>query len=408
VLVEIEEVNADLLRRLERNNPASLPNQYIVIYNYKNDELYSSEGTNVIPLDTAFLNKVRLQNEVKFTYKNYEALGFLYTEKYERYTVIAAATDVYGLDALRNLRNVLLITLGASAVFVSILGWIYAGRVLRPISKIVSNVAKITEVNLTERLDEGKKYDELGQLAATFNKMLSRLQSAFAAQKNFIANASHEIKTPITVMSAEIEVSLLQDRSKEHYVQVLRSVLGGLKALNKLSSQLLLLAQTTADQPLQLSTFLRIDDILWLLKDELLKGFPNYWIDINLDMALVHESLQIHGDEELLKVAILNLMDNGCKYSPDNHVTINLSSPRSGILKLEFVNAGAGIDPSIQEKIFEPFYRGVPGKQIKGFGIGLSLVHRIIQLHHGTIHVKSTAGLQTVFTVELPSGFKSL
>jgi signal transduction histidine kinase len=402
VLVEVEEVNANLLRRMERNNPASLPNQYIAIYSQNNDELYSSDGTTILPIDTILLSRIRLKNEIHFNHENYEVIGMLFTEKNERLTVVAAATDVYGLDALQNLRNVLFVTFSISVVLVSILGWIYSGKVLSPISKIVQNVGNITEANLNERLDEGNKNDELGKLAATFNEMLERLQRAFSAQKSFISNASHEIKTPITVMTAEIEVALLQERNKEQYVQVLKSVLGGLKGLNRLSTQLLLLAQTSAERSSAGFATVRIDDILWELKDELTKAFPTYIIDLSFNINLNHEALQIEGDEQLLKVAILNLMDNGCKYSEDHHVTLKLDSEKGKSITVDFINNGHGIEPDVIDKIFDPFFRGEAGKKVKGFGIGLSLASRIIQLHKGTIHVESVPYQKTIFSITLP------
>jgi signal transduction histidine kinase len=400
--MEVEEVNADLLRRMERNNPASLPSQFIVIFNYKNEELYSSEGTKMIPVDTVLLNKIRLNQELKFTYANFEAVGFLFTDKYDRFTVVAAARDVYGLDALENLRDVLIITLLVSAVLISILGWIYAGKVLRPITKIVNEVSNITEVNLDRRLSEGNQKDELSQLARTFNRMLKRLQDAFASQKNFIANASHEIKTPITAMSSEIEVALLLDRNKEYYVTALKSVLSGLKGLNKLSSQLLLLAQTSADQPEKNFTLLRVDDILWEIKEEITKTHPEYHIDIQLELGLEHESLQIKGDEQLVKVVILNLIDNGCKYSIDNRVEITLQAKEGKEIAAAFTNASTEIDPNTIERIFEPFYRGKNNKKVKGSGIGLSLVQRIMNLHGGRIDVTLPADGKTRFIIAFP------
>jgi signal transduction histidine kinase len=407
VLVEVEEVNAELLRRMERNNPASLPNQYIVIYNYKNEVLYSSEGKDVIQADTTLLNNIRLQKEIKFKSLDYELLGFLYTEGYERYTVIAGATDVYGRDALNNLRNVLIITFGISMIFVSILGWFFAGKVLSPISKIVNDVDKITAVNLSQRLEEGNKKDELGKLAATFNKMLERLQAAFSAQKNFIANASHEIKTPITIMKAEVDVALLQEREKSQYVKVLQSVVGGLQGLNKLSTQLLLLAQTSAEESAASFSMIRIDDILWEMKEELLRAFPEYEVAIDFDLKVNDQLLQIRGDEQLVKAAILNLMDNACKYSDDKKVIISLHTRDKSSIIIKFINNGPGIEPDSLSRIFEPFYRGPAGKKVKGFGIGLSLVSRIVKIHGGLITVDSVPFQKTIFTIELPASNRS-
>jgi signal transduction histidine kinase len=402
LLVEVEEVNADLLRRMEQNNPASLPNQYIVIYSYKNQILYSSDGQALIPVDTTLLNRIRLEKEVEFTTPGFEAIGFLFTSRFDRYTIVAAATDVYGLDALNNLRNVLLVTFIISTVLVSFLGWIFAGRVLSPIAKIVGEVSNITEENLDRRLNAGSNKDELSMLATTFNSMLERLQSAFTSQKSFIANASHEIKTPITVMSGEIEVTLLHDRDKQYYVKILRSVLQGLKGLNRLSNQLLLLAQTSADHPRKNLRSLRVDDILWELKEELQKLHPEYQIEIEFPDTISHDSLVITCDEQLLRAALMNLMENGCKYSDDKHVIINLQAQTPEIV-LQFVNTGTGISPESIDRIFDPFVRATSDKRIKGFGIGLSLVKRIVQLHGGTIHVESTPHESTIFSLRLPT-----
>jgi signal transduction histidine kinase len=402
VLKDVKEVNAELLRRMEKNNPASLPNQYIVIYNEKDEELYRSMGPGVIENDHAILNSIRQQKNLRFHYNNYEVLGFEFNEQPETLTILAAATDVYGLDALKNLRNILIITFCISIVFVSILGWVYAGKVLKPISQIVQEVGNITEANLDQRLDEGNQKDELSQLARTFNLMLGRLQGSFASQKNFIANASHEIKTPLTVMSGEIEVTLLQERNKEYYVNVLRSVLTGLRGLNSLSTQLLVLAQTSADQPSKNFKALRVDDTLWDIKDEFMKIHNNYIINILFDINLNHESLVIHGDEQLIKIALSNLTDNACKYSDNHEVTINLKSTAPGNIAIEFVNSGPGIAPTELQKIFAPFFRGKNHNKVKGFGIGLSLVHRIAKLHRGDVAVSSAEGRQTSFTITFP------
>lgn len=402
VLTDVKEVNADLLRRMERNNPASLPNQFIIIYNNRNEMLYSSDTPPVISLNANLLSEIRMRKEVMYREGKFEVLGFLFKGQNDRFTVVAAATDVYGLDAIHNLRNVILITFLASMILVIILGWIFAGRVLRPISEIVKQVSNITEINLSRRLDEGNKRDELSRLAQTFNRMLGRLQSAFVAQKNFIANASHEIKTPITVMTAEIEVSLLSTRDEAYYTKTLRSVLGGLKGLNRLSTRLLILAQTSSDQPELNFSAIRIDDILWEMKAELIKAFPEYTVDIDLGINLNADALSIEGDEQLIRVAILNMMDNGCKYSDTHRVQVFVDFYDDEFLQIKFRNIGRGITADHLDKIFEPFYRAKNATQEKGSGIGLSLVDRIIKLHGGSVSVSSVPGQTTEFIIELP------
>jgi signal transduction histidine kinase len=402
VLIEVKEINAELLRRMERNNPASLPNQYIVIYDYNNHELYSSDNSQSLVVDAKLLKRVKDDKEITFQDRQLEAIGFLFTDHGDHFVVIAAATDVYGLNALHNLGKILLVTFCISIIFVSLLGWIYAGKVLKPISKIVNQVSDISEMNLSRRLDVGNNKDELSKLSQTFNNMLERLHIAFLSQKNFIANASHEIKTPITVMSAEIDVSLLQKRDHDYYINVLKSVLLGLKGLNKLSSQLLWLAQTNTSQSERNFTLFRIDDVLWEVNEEFVKVFPNYLIDVEFDLKLNYDSLLIEGDEQLMKIAIQNLTENGCKYSEDHHTIIQLDSNTPNYLTIRFKNNGQGIFQDDIDKIFEPFYRAKADRKIKGSGIGLSLVKGIVKLHNGAIAVTSVPGVVTEFTIKLP------
>jgi len=403
LLVEVEEVNADLLRRMEQNNPASLPNQYIVIFDQHGKELYRSENTERIAIDTGLLARIRAEQMIEFRRDNFEVTGFMFQSKNRPYLIVAEATDVYGEDTLHYLRNTLIIVFLISMVFVSLVGWLFAGRVLRPISRIVEDVDKITEMNLSRRVEHGNKSDELGKLAATFNRMLQRLQSAFASQKTFIANASHEIKTPITVMSGEIEVALLQDRDNAYYANTLRSVLQGLKSLNSLSTRLLILAQTDSDTPMRNVGVIRIDDLLWEAKDELAKVHPDYDVEIQLPMSIGDDALSIDADEQLLKIALMNVMDNGCKYSDDKHVEVIVRAEEAEkSVALDFVNNGPGIGDDMVEKIFDPFFRAHATKAIRGSGIGLSLVKRIILMHGGSIAVKSIPYKQTVFSLRFP------
>lgn len=402
VLVQIKQIDAELLKKMEQENPANLPNQFVTVYDMNNKELYSSDVEKIIPFDISFLNKVRQEGEIKLVKNNYEILGFSFKEGNESLLIVAGASDVYGLNALDNLRNIILITFFLSLVIVPIFGWLFSGRALKPISKIVKEVDSITAASLDQRLDEGHRKDELGKLAQTFNRMLSRIESAFLAQKNFIANASHELKTPFTVMAGEIEVTLLHNRDNQYYIKILRSVLDGIKRFNKLSTQLLLLAQTSAEFPQKRFSVLRVDDFLWDAKTELERLHNDYTIEILFGLDLTHDLLTIMGDELLLKVLIMNLMDNGCKYSDNHKVQVTLTTLPGKIISIEFLNSGEGIQPSELEKIFDPFYRGKVNRKINGFGVGLSLAAKIAKLHAGKILVESIPKPVTRFTLILP------
>jgi signal transduction histidine kinase len=403
LLIEVDEVDITLLKKIEQNNPVSLPNEKIIIYNYKDTTLFSTDEENIIRVSDVLLDQVRLEEEVRWTQGDYEVLGFLFKGQYDRFVVIAAATDIYGFKKLINLIYILLIVFAISILVVSVAGWIYSGKALEPIARVVNQVDEISISSLDLRVDEGNSNDEIAKLARTFNNMLERLEASFLSQKNFIANASHELRTPLTSITGQLEVTLLNTRSGGEYQKVIHSVLDDIKSLNTLSNRLLVLAQSGAEEKEKRMVHLRIDDLLWTLKEELMRHNPSFIITIDLDEDLDDENkLIIKGDEQLMKTAFYNIIENGCKYSQDNTTQVILHSSRSGI-SIDFKDKGIGIPEEDVPKIFEPFYRGSNTKNIKGHGIGLSMVRGIIKLHKGIIQLNSSVKTGTTVTISLPT-----
>lgn len=402
LLIEVDEVTPDVLRRIEKDNPVSLPEEELKIYDSKNQVLFSSDKEEFISVDTLLLDRVRAEKEVRFTRAQYECLAFLYTDRYGHFVVIVGAVDIHGLQKLANLRTILMIVFGVAIVIILIAGYMYVGKALHPIAKVISEVDDISATSLHRRLDVGSNRDELTQLAKTFNNMLGRLDKAFASQKAFIANASHELRNPLAAILGQIEVSLLNPRTNEEYRQVLLSLREDITNLKTVSNRLLLLAQANMDNVERRFTPLRLDQLLWDSRAELLRMYTDNNISITLDPSIDDEAnLSVLGDEQLLKGAIVNILDNGCKYSKDHRVSVTLKSAPDRTI-LEFTDRGIGIPVDQIEHLFEPFYRGKNTSQFQGIGIGLSLAHRIIKSHFGDISIRSTEGRGTTVTVFLP------
>lgn len=402
LLIEVDEVTADILKMIEKDNPMSLPLEELKIYDDKNEILYTSDKEETIRIDSSLLDQVRLEHDIRFKRQEYECLGFLFSDRYGHFVVFVGAVDIYGLQKLSNLRTILLVVFSIAIFIILIAGYFYVGKALQPISKVISEVDDISATSLHRRLDEGKNKDELSKLARTFNNMLERLEEAFTAQKNFIANASHEIRNPLTAILGQIDVSLLSQRTPEDYQNVLRSIHEDITSLKTVSNRLLLLAQAAAEDIERRFTVLRLDQLLWDAKAELVKQNPGYNIIIELDESIDDESkLKVHGDEQLLKGAIINVLENGCKYSPNNKVTVRLSSFERNT-QLDFRDEGIGIPSEDLPHLFEPFYRGKNTQSYKGNGIGLSLAYRIIKGHFGDIEVDTRLNRGTRVSVHLP------
>ncbi len=398
LLIEVEEIDAGLLKKIEADNPIGLPEEKIIILNYRNDTLYSSDDKGEISITDYLINSIRLEGRTKFTHGRSEILGLLYTEKYDRFVVIAAATDHDGLQKLQNLRLILFVVCLTSLILFSVVGWFFAGKALEPISGVVGKVEEISISSLNLRVDGGNGTDEIARLAKTFNKMLERLEYAFKRQKDFISNASHELRTPLTSINGQLEVLLMKGRPETEYKNAVKSVLEDTRNLTDLLNRLLLLTNTSYENPNINSKPLRVDEMLWQTKEELQKFNKDFRINISLSSSATDpEKIIIQGDEYLLKTAFANIMDNACKFSDDHSVEIRLENKENRLI-IYFEDKGIGIYEKDLQHIFAPFHRG-ENVNAPGHGIGLSLVSQIIKNHNGFINIVSTAGKGT--SVEL-------
>ena len=403
LLFNTDGVDANRILSIENNTPVFLQNEKIIILNFKNDTIYNSDENSDIVIKNNVLERIRMGFNIGYKQDPYTVMGTLYYTKYDRFVIIAAAIDAEGSAHLEKLKIILIIVCLISLLLFFIAGWFYSGRALKPISDVVKKVEDISITSLNLRVFEGNGTDEIGQLAKTFNKMLERLETSFGMQKNFIANASHELRTPLTSINGQLEVLMMKDRSTVEYKSALGSVLDDIKSLIDLSNRLLMIARTSAEGPVHFNKKIRIDEILWQAREEILRFNNSYHINISMDGSLTDsDQMIVVGDDSLLKIAVSNLIDNACKYSSDNTVDIKFSHIEK-FIEVVFEDRGIGISEGDQQKIFEPFYRGGNTMSFLGTGIGLQLVDQIIKNHNGTIKLLSQIGKGTIVTVLLPT-----
>lgn len=233
--------------------------------------------------------------------------------------------------------------------------------------------------------------------------MLDRIETAFKMQKSFVSNASHELRTPLASITSQIEVVLMKDRPESEYKEVLSSLLEDARGLTNLSNNLLEIARSEQEIGTMQIQEVRLDELLIQTQLEFLTINPSLNIDIdiidntnddNLDLAVT-------GNENLLKLIFVNLIDNACKFSDNKPVKVILDYRKDNV-KLSFHDQGIGIAPEDIPNILEPFYRAANAQNKKGHGIGLSLISKIVNLHHGSIEIDSKLGTGTVFEVILP------
>lgn len=398
----VHEMDATLVNSIQNENPAKFHNEKIIILDSKNDTIFSTDANKEIKLGKEILDQVRSGVKVEYLQDSYDVLGTLYFAGNDQYVVMAAATDLEGSIYLSKLKIILITVCFLSLVLFFITGWLYSGRALKPISDVVKKVEEITITSLDLRIYEGNGNDEIGRLAKTFNNMLERLETAFAVQKVFIANASHELRTPLTSINGQLEVLMMKERSTIEYKNALESVLDDIRSLIDLSNRLLLIARTSAEGPVNFNQEVRIDEILWQVREEILRFNADYHIHISIDPSLTDfDQMIVAGDESLLKVAISNIIDNACKYSEDHKVLVKLQNIENHI-GIIFEDRGIGISSEDLSRIYEPFYRGKNALTHKGTGIGLPLVNQIIKNHNGQLKISSELNVGTIVTILFP------
>ncbi|HGM9946908.1 TPA: Cu(+)/Ag(+) sensor histidine kinase [Providencia rettgeri] len=270
---------------------------------------------------------------------------------------------------------------------------------LKPLKEVSDEIKNVTSENLSVRLDPDSVPNELKQLTKSFNQMLVKIEDVFVRQTNFSADIAHEMRTPITNLMTETQISLSKNRSKEELVEVLYSNLEEYNRLSRMISDMLFLAQADDNRLIPEKKMINIKTEIELIFD-----YFEYLAEENeIKLKLIGETTSIMADKDMLRRAITNLISNAIRYTPKgDSISINISNVKEGI-ELIISNPGIKIPEEHLAKLFDRFYRVDKSRQRKneGSGIGLAIVKSIVSAHKGRITVTSD-DFSTRFTVFLP------
>ena len=302
---------------------------------------------------------------------------------------------------LAGLRLVLAgVVLGALAL-AALIGWFLASRAMRPVDRMTRTARAIGESgDLTRRLEEPRERDELRRLASTFNDMLARLDQAVGTQRRFLADASHELRSPLAAIRTNVE-SLLRggDAEPRERDASLRAIARETDRMGRLVADLLALARADSGQPLVREP-VELDALLieaYQQQRRLADG-------VTLTLGEI-EQVEILGDADRLKQLVLNLVDNALRYTPrGGEVTLDVTGDGQWAM-LRVDDTGVGIPPEHLPHIFDRFYRvdSPRTRQGGGTGLGLAICKWVAEAHGGRIEVVSTVDLGSTFTVYLPA-----
>jgi len=292
---------------------------------------------------------------------------------------------------------------GLPAIFLGLLGgWWITRKALAPVTALTRAVESVNDGNLREQLQRSGNGDELDRLTEVFNDMKARLDGSFQRIREFTLHASHELKTPLTVIRGELETALREENFTPAQKERLVSQIDEIERLAKIVDGLTLLAKADAGQVKLKFEPVRLDDLVREnVADAKILAQPQ---NINVDLRGCDE-LTISGDRHRLRQLLLNLTDNAIKYNrPDGSVAISLER-NNGFAELKIENTGAGLVPELQPRVFDRFFRGDSSHSnaVDGCGLGLSIAQWIALAHRGTIEFASEPNKQTIVTVRLPN-----
>jgi signal transduction histidine kinase len=401
LLIKVAQVDSAFIRILDRAKADILFKENIVVLDTADRMIYVNTENFELHIDTLLFSQIRRNQEVRFHQDEFNVVGFMFRDKGE-YVVIAGAINREGKQRLNDLRTLLITLFVVMVVFVALAGYVYSGRALRPIQKVMTEVEQISPLDLSKRMQERSQPDEIGKLITIFNRMLGRVEDAFSVQKTFVANVSHELKNPLTKITSQLEVTLLNERDNQEYRETIGSVLEDIKEINQLSNSLLELAQLSRTDSSFSMDRVRLDEILWELRESVEALDPAYEVKFEIrDLPEDESRLYIEGNPHLIKTALRNVIENACKFSSERTAYLLLTCEPRGLV-VTVRDKGPGIEEKDLGQVFEPFYRAQTTSKTKGYGIGLSLSQRIIALHKGQIAIESVPGEGTIVRAVFP------
>lgn len=297
--------------------------------------------------------------------------------------------------------SVLSIGLPLVVLLISAVGYVVAGRALQPVYDMARRASRISAERLTERLDIQNPKDELGRLGTAFNQTLERLQMSFDQLRRFTADASHELRTPLTAIRSVGEVALQNRGDVDYYRDRIGSMLEEADRLARLTETLLTMSRADAGRiVLQPSEF----GLIELAREA--AGLLDVLAEEKHLIVLVHgdPAIHIHADRLILRQALINLLDNALKYSPQGGTVQVRIEAAAGEALIEVEDSGPGIPAEHAEKVFQRFYRvdRARSREDGGTGLGLSIVEWAVGAHGGSVQLRRDSGPGCTFSIRLP------
>ncbi len=342
---------------------------------------------------------------VQFRGGSWTVYDMSYTDRSSGQTVwvrgVAEDSGAGGNSVFSTIFRLAIIALPVLIILAAVGGYLIINRAFKPVRQITATAEQIGGgSDLTQRIALGEGRDEIYTLAAAFDRMFDRLQSAFDRERQFTSDASHELRTPTAVIISQCEYALENAQTLDEAQAALGSVLEQAKRMSSLISQLLTLSRADRGQAKLNLELINLSELSEMVTEQIREQAVPFDIAVTSE---IQPDILIRGDETMLMRMLLNLMENGLKYGrPGGHLSLSLYRWGDNAVG-EITDDGIGISQEHLGKIWERFYQADPSRSGEhGSGLGLSMVQYIVAAHGGTIYAESTPGLGSKFTFTLP------
>ncbi len=395
--LEADEISREALNSVRHQYLQKLTGEVTRIYDDKNRATFIGDSAQY--WSAATIKRVRKQKHLQYIDGQQQVVGIYYEDNQGSFVILAAAIDQGSHDRLNKLLKIMVfIFLLISLTILLSSRWL-AERMLKPLKKFMEQVQQIGAQNMEFRVAENENKDEINLIAKSFNHLMEELEQAFVLQRTFVANASHELRTPVTRIMMTTELALSKERSALQYQEVIHSVLEDAEKMDNIITGLLALAKMDLQliqsqlSPISIKTVLKDIGEEWKAQ----KMLP-------LKVALPHETekdFTVFANRLLLRIALDNIIANAFKFSNQKPVNCSLHTSESHII-IEVTDQGPGIASADLKQVFQPFFTRAETFNLKGEGMGLYMAQKIIGVFKGKIEITTKNSNGTTFIVTLP------
>jgi len=394
--LEADEISRDALNEVRHKYLQKLNGEVTRIYDYKNRATFIGDSAQY--WTKATIENVRKNKRLKYTDGERQVVGIYYKDNQGDFVILASATDQGSHDRLVKLLKIMVFVFVMISIIVLLLSRWIAEKMLQPLKKFMTEVKQIGLKNMEFRVEERNTEDEIGLIAKNFNQLMNELEQAFILQKTFVANASHELRTPVTRMMMAAELALSKERDSDSYQKAIQSMLDDAEKMDHIITGLLALAKMDVELIQSQLSPIQVDELLIKIQQE--------WqhqknLEIEIINNLASSQLQVSANIVLLQIVFDNIISNAFKFSENKKVTCTLERNGQNLV-VKISDQGKGISALEQEEVFKPFYTRSKELGKTGEGMGLYMAQKIIHLFKGKIEISSSSTQKSAFIITLP------